>query len=100
MVNADVKPTRSPDSRPGMESWVTRDYGGTGKALVMSKAVLGLFVYHLLRLGGGIESTYALRGDCDRSYVQFAIYIPAGKAEELQSATGIALERPSRLVLA
>ena len=83
---------------PGEEAWVTRDYGAEGKALSMSKTVLGSFVYHLLRLGGRITSTYAMRGDMDRTYVQFAVVLPEGRADELTEASGIVLEKPSTLV--
>ena len=83
---------------PGEESWVTRDYGSEGRALSMSKTVLGTFVYHLLRMGGRITSTYAMHGDMDRTYVQFAVVLPAGRAGELTEASGIALEKPSTLV--
>jgi hypothetical protein len=44
--------------RPGHEGWITRDYGGEGRALTLSKANLGNFVYHLLRLGGDILGTW------------------------------------------
>ena len=86
------------DALPHEEAWVTRDYGGDGKALSMSKATLGLFVFHLLRLNGRITSTYAMRPDMDRTYVQFAIVLPKGRAERLTELTGVALERPSHLV--
>lgn len=82
---------------PGHEDWVTRDYGGEGKALSMSKEALGTFVYHLLRCGGRIESTYAMAPEHARSYVQFSITLPNGRKEELEKITGIALERPSHL---
>lgn len=75
------------------EHWVTRDYSGEGKALCLSKARLGLFVYELLKLGGGITSTYAM-GKGLRNYVQMAIYLPTGKKTELEGLTGIALETP------
>lgn len=82
---------------PGHEDWVTRDYGGQGKALSMSKEVLGNFVYHLLRCGGRIESSYAMAPEHARSYVQFSITLPKGRKEELERLTGVALERPSHL---
>lgn len=81
-----------------LETWLTRDYGGDGKALSMSKKVLGDFVYHLLRLGGEITSTHAMRPDLDRTYVQFGIRLPKGRREELEAASGITLEAPSFLV--
>ena len=81
-----------------MEAWLTRDYGGQGKALSMSKKVLGDFVYHLLRLGGEITSTHAMRPDLDRTYVQFGIRLPKGRKEALEGASGIALEAPNFLV--
>ena len=31
----------------GQEIWVTRDYGGEGKALSLHKSVLGVFVHEL-----------------------------------------------------
>ena len=84
-------------TRPGMECWVTRDYGRDGKALHLSKAALGSFVYHLLRLGGDISGTHCLGTQYDRSYVQMAIQLPTGKRDELQVASGITLESPPRL---
>lgn len=83
---------------PNEEALVTRDYGGEGRALSMSKAQLGLFTYHLLRLGGRITSTYAMRPDMDRTYVQFAIVLPKGRGAKLTELTGVALEQPSMLV--
>ncbi len=82
---------------PGHEDWVTRDYGGEGKALTMSKEVLGTFVFHLLRCGGRIESTHAMAPEHARSYVQFSITLPKGRKAELEGLTGITLERPSHL---
>lgn len=78
------------------EHWFTRDYGGEGKALCLSKATLGLFVYELLKLGGGITSTYAM-GKSPRAYVQMVIYLPTGKKTELEGLTGVTLEVPSTL---
>ena len=92
------KQTQNSGGHPGFEVWVTRDYGGEGKALNMSKATLGTFVYHLLRLGGKITSTHVMAPEYDRSYVQMAIALPTGKREQLQTASGIALESPSYLV--
>lgn len=83
----------------GNERWITRDYGGEGKGLSMSKDVLGRFVYELLRHGGSITSTYAM-AQAPRSYVQFAIALPAGRREALQSVSGITLERPPTWKLA
>lgn len=79
------------------EHWVTRDYGGDGKALNLSKSCLGTFVYHLFRLGGNITSTYVMNNKFDRSYVQMAISLPDGRSAELTAATGIVLEKPSAL---
>lgn len=79
---------------PGHEAWVTRDYGSDGKALSMSKAGLGSFVYHLLRLGGHIHSTWAMGPQYDRTYVQMSISLPPGRREALQDATGVKLEKP------
>jgi len=83
---------------PNEEAWVTRDYGGEGRGLSMSKSALGLFAFHVLRLRGRITSTYAMRPDMDRTYVQFAIVLPKGRAAELTELTGVALEKPSTLV--
>lgn len=82
---------------PGHEAWVTRDYGGEGKALTLSKERLGLFAFHLLSLGGHIHSTYVMNARYPRSYVQFGISLPPGKKEELERLTGITLEQPSVL---
>lgn len=81
--------------RPTDEALVTRDYGGEGKALSLSKASLGTFVYHLLRLGGRIVDTHTMNPKYDRSYVQMSIVLPQGRRAELQEASGIALELPS-----
>jgi hypothetical protein len=85
---------------PGTECWVTRDYGREGKSLCMSKATLGEFVFHLMRLGGSISSTYAMAPQYPRSYVQMAITLPAGCAADLEAASGVALECPRELKLA
>lgn len=82
---------------PNEEALVTRDYGGEGKALSMSKANLGQFVYHLLKLGGRITGSFAMNAKYDRSYVQFSIVLPKGRREKLTELTGIALEEPSYL---
>jgi hypothetical protein len=84
----------------GMEGWVTRDYGSDGKGLALSKSRLGEFTYHLLKLGGRITSTYTMNPNYERSYVQFAIVLPEGKAEELTQLTGVLLEQPPRITLA
>lgn len=78
--------------KPGYEAWVTRDYGSKGKALILSKSRLGLFVYHVLRMGGEITSVYAMNPNYDRSYVQMAITLPIGRRKELQDVSGIVLE--------
>ena len=83
----------------GHVAWVTAEYG-MAKVLNLSKTKLGLFVYHLLRLGGTIRSTHVLNHRYDRSYVQMAVTLPKGKMEELQNLTGVELEVPTRVVLA
>jgi hypothetical protein len=83
----------------GNEIWVTGDYGRKGKPLSMSKTVLGLFVYEVLRHGGRVTHTYAM-DLYPRSYVQFQIALPPGKRTDLEKATGIALEDPPYLVAA
>jgi hypothetical protein len=93
----DALPAAGP--RPGTELCSTRDYGGGFRdALSLSKASLGTFVYHLLRMGGTIESIYCLNHKYDRSYIQAMVVIPAGKRAELETATSVGLERPGRLV--
>jgi len=90
---------RAPDLNEwGQEIWVTRDYGGEGKALSLHKSVLGVFVHELIRLGGGITSTHNMRADYPGSYVQFVIYLPKGRREVLQTASGITLEHMPRLM--
>lgn len=79
------------------ESWVTRDYGGEGKALTLSRSPLGEFMYHLLRMGGEVTSTYALNPSYERSYLQFSITLPAGRKEEFEKVSGFALEKPPHL---
>lgn len=83
--------------RPGYERWVTRDYGSEGKALNLSKSRLGLFTYHLLRLGGEITSTWTTSAAYDRAYVQFAVSLPEGRKAELEEVTGIVLEKPPEI---
>lgn len=85
-------------SQPNTEAWVTRDYGSPGKGCKMSRAVLGEFLYYLLRFNGEIRSTYAMRPDLDRTYVQFGIELPAGKREEFELVSGFVLEKPPILV--
>ena len=80
-----------------MEALVTRDYGGEGKSLTLSKSNLGNFVYHLLKLGGYITNTHTLAPEYNRSYVQMSIMLPEGKREELTKLTGITLELPSTI---
>lgn len=85
------------DPLPNEEALVTRDYGGEGKALTMSKTTLGQFTHHLLKLGGRITGTFVMNAAYDRSYVQFAIVLPKGRRDRLTELTGIALEEPSHL---
>ena len=81
-----------------IESWVTRDYGSEGKGLCLSKSRLGNFVFHLLRMGGRITSTYTMNPEYPRCYVQMSVVLPEGKSQELQNITGVKLEKVSRLI--
>ncbi len=82
---------------PGHEAWLTRDYGGEGKALSLTQASLGTFVFHCLNLGGHITGGSAFAPGVPRSYVQLAISLPAGKREALEGLSGITLEAPTAL---
>jgi hypothetical protein len=84
---------------PRSKPWLTRDYGGEGRALNLTTTRLGGFAYHLLRLGGEITGTWAMGPQYPRSYVQFAILLPEGKEEELTESTGIALCKPPTIHL-
>ena len=78
----------------GHEVWATRDYGGEGKALNLTPTRLGKFVYALLSMGGGIQSSYVMSKDFPGSYVQMTIHLPEGMRESLEVKGGVALEKP------
>jgi hypothetical protein len=80
--------------RAGQEFWVTRDYGGEGKALNLSKARLGEFMYHLLKMGGRVTDIHVMNAEYDRCYCQAAISLPAGQKEEFERISGFILEKP------
>lgn len=82
---------------PGHEAWLTHDYGGDGKKLRLSKASLGNFVYHCLKLGGHIMSGSAFSPDVDGCYVQLGISLPKGKRAELERLSGIRLDPPTAI---
>ena len=77
---------------PGHENWCTRDYGGEGKAVSLSKRDLGEFFFHLLRFGGTIYQSYAM-AKSPRAYCQFAITLPKGRKEDFERASGFTLEK-------
>ena len=85
---------------PGHLAWVPRDYGGQGKALFMSKAKLGEFVFHLLLLDGTITGTFVLNRRARHAYVQMVVTLPEGAERALTEATGITLEPVPVLKLA
>lgn len=80
------------------EDWVTRDYGGDGKAVSLSKSCLGDFVMAVMVHGGRITSSYCMNAKYPRSYCQFSIELPKGKKDEFERASGFALEKPPYLV--
>lgn len=84
-------------NHPGMEGWVTRDYGGAGKGLSLTRKRLGEFMFHLLRMRGTVTSSYAM-SDMEGSYVQVFFWLPEGKRAELEAASGITIEAPVYLV--
>ena len=84
---------------PGHEGWVTRDYGGDGKAVSLSKSVLGEFLYWVLQYNGQITSSYAM-AKMPRSYCQFALTLPIGRKEDFERDSGFTLEKPAVLKLA
>ena len=81
---------------PGHEAWITHDYGGDGKKLRLSKASLGNFMYHCLKLGGHVMNGSAF-ATVDGAYVQLGISLPKGKREELERLSGITLDPPTEL---
>lgn len=82
---------------PGHEAWITHDYGGKERKLRLSKASLGNFLYHCLRLGGHVTSGNAFAPDVDGCYVQLGITLPKGKREDLERLSGIKLDPPTQL---
>lgn len=82
---------------PGHEAWLTHDYGGDDKKVRLSKASLGNFVYHCLKLGGHLMSGSAFAPEHDGCYVQLGISLPKGKREELERLSGIKLDPPTAL---
>jgi hypothetical protein len=83
-----------------MVNWVTRDYGGEGKAVTLSKNSMGEFLYWLSKLGGNITSTWIMNKEYDKSYCQFGIQLPEGKEAEFTEKSGFVLETPAALHLA
>lgn len=87
----------------GHEAWCTRDYGGDGRAVTLSKAVLGEFLWWVLNYHGHITQCWAM-GLMPRSYCQFCLTLPAGKKEAFERDSGFTLEkipelRPARTAL-
>lgn len=83
----------------GRLPWVTRDYGGDGKALSMSRARLGLFVESVLRNKGNITSFWAMGPSYPRSYVQAVVWLTPEACDKVREETGIGLEMPPRIKL-
>jgi hypothetical protein len=83
-----------------IEHWLTRDYGAEGIGLNLTRARLGDFVYHLLRLDGAVTHTYAMSPQHDRSFVQFSISLPAGRRAALEEATGVSLHAAPKVRVA
>lgn len=82
------------------EGWVTRDYGGEGKAVSLSKRGLGDFFFHLFSMRGELKSAHVMNPHFHGSYVQLAITLPEGTREAFEAASGFTLEAPPRTVLA
>lgn len=77
----------------GRFPWVTRDYGGDGKALTISKARLGIFFESLLRHRGDVAQVHAIQPQ-PRSYVQALVRLTVSGKEAVERETGITLSPP------
>lgn len=77
----------------GRFPWVTRDYGGEGKALTVSKTRLGLFFEALLRHHGDVSQLFAM-GTGPRNYVQASVRLTVSGKEAVERETGITLSPP------
>ncbi|PZR79383.1 MAG: hypothetical protein DI537_41150 [Stutzerimonas stutzeri] len=82
------------------EFWVTRDYGGEGKAVSLSKKGLGEFFFHLFSMRGTLKSSHVMNPQYHGSYIQLMIELPEGMKEVFEAASGFTLEVPPRIVLA
>ena len=80
------------------EIWVTRDYGGEGKAVSLSKRALGEFFFHLFSMRGVVKSTHCMNPQYHGSYMQIMIELPAGMKDEFETVSGFTLEKPVTLV--
>jgi len=80
----------------GHEAWSTRDYGGEGKAVTLSKAQLGEFLWWVLKYQGQIYQSWAMALE-PRAYCQFTLTLPIGKKEAFERDSGFTLERVSEL---
>lgn len=78
----------------GRFCWLTRDYGGEGRALTLSKARLGLFVESVLRNRGEITQFHAMAPEYRNSYVQASVRLTVQARLIVMEETGITLENP------
>jgi hypothetical protein len=82
------------------ETWVTRDYGGEGKAVSLSKRGLGEFFFHLFSVGGRVKSSHVMNPQYHGSYIQLMVELPEGKKDDFERESGFTLETPPVMVVA
>ena len=69
------------------------------KAVSLSKNGLGVFSYHLFKLGGSIESTYVMNYKYDRSFIQMSVLLRPDCVDDFEKASGFGLTLPREVKL-
>ena len=69
--------------------WFHTDYG-----LSLSKAKLGLFMYHLLKMNGGVCDIYCMNPKYDRACVNMSVCIHPDDKSKLEELTKVKLIDP------